>query len=321
MAIDGDFRSGRAAGGLVGRLERRADAAWTAVALVKDKKRLAVLVLARQAWQLDDAPLAQHLFSLALKDVPTKGKEGLSLHRAALAFLMDTSQTAEADRLVRTLLKDEENAKRADLWRIASHLAEAREMPARRLECLEKALELEFAQLPEVINLEQVRADYGALLTQYEELTKALATLKLPTPAGFRDKVVGAADRWRALDRDQEKAASAAAGVLRALGERELAWDYLTTPVALRPGESEVWSNLAASLQRQGERDLADRAWKAAFERESTNAQLLWDRAYNLKQSGKIAQAEKLYRQIADGDWQPRFASLKTQAKWLLDGR
>jgi predicted Zn-dependent protease len=315
LVVDSDFRSA-----LLGESD-----GWSALMrraaekLVKDNKRLAVLVLARQVWQLDDAPLSDHLFRMALDGVPTKGNKGLALHRAALTFLVESSQTARADRLVRQLLRDEDHGKRPDLWRLASQLAAMREMPARRLECLEKALELEFEHLPEAINLEQVRSDYGALLDQYEKLTAALATLKLPMPAGFTDKVIRAADRWRALDRDQEHAANAAAKVLRSLGERDLAWDYLTTPVALRPGESEVWSNLASSLQRQGQRDLADRAWQAAFQRESSNPQFLWDRAGNLRQSGKLALAQKLYRQIADGDWQPRFDSLKTQAQWMLE--
>src|SRR5262249_25425324 len=158
-------------------------------------------------------------------------------------------------------------------------LATDREQHARRLECLEKALALEFASLPEVINLDEVRRDYGELLDEYERLARSLSTLKLSVPAGFRDRVVRAADRWGALDRDQERAARACATVLRELGERELAWDYLTTPVALRPGESDVWTDLAVTLRKQGERDLADRAYQSAFERESTNAQILWDRA------------------------------------------
>jgi predicted metal-dependent hydrolase len=65
----------------------------------------------------------------------------------------------------------------------------------------------------------------------------------------------------------------------------------------------------------------ADRAYGSAFERESTTAQILWDRAENLRQAGRVAQARKLYQQLADGDWQPRFASLKEQAKWMLEGR
>jgi tetratricopeptide (TPR) repeat protein len=318
LVIDSDFRS---------VLLSDKEDSWTALvrrraaALVKEKDRFSVLLLARQCWQLDDRALSQHLFSTAMDGVSMRGTEDLALQAAALAFLMDTHQTAAADRLVEKLLQDPDNSKRPGLWRTAAQLAEQREQPARRLECLEKALELEFANLPELVNLERVRSDYGALLEQYESLAKALVTLKLSVPAGFRDKVVRAADRWRALDREQEKAAHSAATVLRTLGERELAWDYLTTPVALRPGESGVWVGLATTLQRQGDRDLADRAYQAAFEREATNAQLLWDRADNLKQAGRLVQANALYRQIAEGDWQPRFATLKTQARWMLEGR
>ncbi len=317
LAIDSDFRAAL----LDGADKWSSLMRQTAAGLPKDKKRFAVLTLARQCWQLDDAAMSQHLFGLALKDAPITGKEALPLYRVALAFLMESNQTAAADALVGKLLANAEHARRPDLWRTAAQLAVQRENPSRRLECLEKTLELEFADLPEVVNLEEVRREYGALLEEYESLAKAMATLKLPVPAGFRDKVVRAADRWRALDREQERAASAAAAVLRTLGEHELAWDYLTTPVALRPGEADVWAVLATRLKRQGDRDLADRAYRAAYEREATNAQLLWDRADNLKQAGRLVQAQTLYRQIAEGDWQPRFATLKTQARWLLEGK
>ena len=60
---------------------------------------------------------------------------------------------------------------------------------------------------------------------------------------------------------------------------------------------------------------MADKAFKAAYEAEPTNAQILWDRAGNLQQSGRTVQAQSLYRQIAEGDWQPRFQGLVSQAK------
>ena len=109
--------------------------------------------------------------------------------------------------------------------------------------------------------------------------------------------------------------------VLRRLGERELAWDYLTTPVALQPGESDVWVSLAGTLKLQGERDLADRAYASAFERESSNAEILWPPADNLRQAGRLTQAQTLYRQLAETDWQPRFRHLRTQAQWQIDKR
>ncbi|HZT79745.1 MAG TPA: hypothetical protein VFA26_05975 [Gemmataceae bacterium] len=63
---------------------------------------------------------------------------------------------------------------------------------------------------------------------------------------------------------------------------------------------------------------MADRACAAAFGAEPTNAQLLRDRAENLRQSGKESEARKLYRQLAEGLWQPRFGWLQSQARWRL---
>jgi hypothetical protein len=317
LRLDSDFRDA-----LLGAKQGWAELLrQTADELLKKKQRAAVLALARQCWQLDDQVMSRRLFSLALKDVPVKGKDGLAVHQAALDWLVQTEQRDEADRLLRKLLDDPQHAKRPELWRRAAHLAGQREQPARALQCQEKALALEYANLPELINVQQVRQDYRALLQGYAELTRALATLKLAAPAGFRDRVVAAADRWRALDREQGDACQLAAQVLRQLGERELAFDYLSTPVGLRPGEADVWLGLAGELVRWGERGLADRAFESAFQRESSNAQVLWDRAENLRRAGRLTQAQALYRRLATTEWQPRFASLKTQAQWMLDGK
>ncbi len=186
MTIDGDFRSTL----LKGTDDWTPLLRRTAGGLIKAKRRFAVLVLARQCWQLGDQALARHLFDLAMQGVSTKGAKDASLQQSALAFLMETNQLAAADRLVSKLLEEPENAQLPGLWRTAAQLAAQREMPARQLECFEKVLELEFNHLPEVVNLNNVRQEYGSLLEQYESLAKALATLKMPVPAGFRDKVV-----------------------------------------------------------------------------------------------------------------------------------
>lgn len=241
------------------------------------------------------------------------------MDRAVLGFLMETNQLAQADRLLRSLLPDARGEQRAALWRLGVQLAEQRDMPARALECLEQALDAEYAHLPEVVNVQQVRQDYDKLLTHYQNLAQALATLKLAEPAGFRAKVIRAADRWRSLDRDGTQACQLAGRVLQTLGDKELVWDYLTTPVGMRPNESGPWADLARTLLRQGDVMLADRAFAAAFAVEPTDAQLLWERAENLRQAGRLAAARRLYRQLAEGSWQPRFAGLRTQARWQLE--
>jgi Flp pilus assembly protein TadD len=65
----------------------------------------------------------------------------------------------------------------------------------------------------------------------------------------------------------------------------------------------------AQSLRGDADSDLADRAYATAFQAEPTNAQILWDRAQNLQQLGRPDQARQVYRQIADGTWQPAFAA------------
>src|SRR5262249_29634823 len=150
----------------------------------------AALLLVRQCWQLDDRVTARALFRLTMQGASPKGKDGLQLHQAALEFLMQTEQYAAAEPLLDALLRDPEHGKRPDLWRLAVTLAEHREQHAKALAARRKALDLEYEQQPERINLEQVRRDYSALLDEYEGLAKALAKLSLPVPAGFRDGVV-----------------------------------------------------------------------------------------------------------------------------------
>ena len=112
-----------------------------------------------------------------------------------------------------------------------------------------------------------------------------------------------------------------AATILRSLGAADLAWEYLTTPIGQRPNESGPWLGLARSLQREGDFALADRAYAAASEAEPTNPQILWDRAQSLRQNGRQAEARQLLRQVVEGDWQPRFGWVRSQARWQLEGR
>jgi tetratricopeptide (TPR) repeat protein len=292
----------------------------SAARLIEQKQRPAVLVLARQCWELGDESLANHLLATALERIPD-GRERLPMTLAGIAFLWETNQLAQADQLLQGLLADERLARQPSLWRLAARLAGRRALPDRQLACLERALDVEYRKLPEVINLEAFRRDYGSLLDQYQRLAEAMKTLHVPPPADFVTKVVRTADRWRALDPDSERPCQSAGHILETLGAKDLVWDYLTTPVGMRPNEAGPWANLARELTRQGDRDLADRAFAAAFDAEPTDAQLLWERAQNLRQVGKQVEARSLYRQLAEGTWQPRFAWLQTQARAYLDQR
>src|SRR5512138_2069736 len=125
-----------------------------------------------------------------------------------------------------------------------------------------------------VVDVQAVRAAYGQLLEQYATLAGIVQGLKGDAGKDLTVKVIRYADRWRAIDPDPTQACQSAARALHRLGATELAWDYLTTPLAEKSNEAQPWVNLASALQQQGDMDLADRAYATAFEREPTNAQV-----------------------------------------------
>ncbi len=318
-AVDGTFREA-----LQG--EARDADLWTdmmrqtATNFCQGHRRPAAVALAWQCWQVGDQPLASNLLAAALDGGDEAERLGTSL--AAVHFLVQTGQHADADLRLRPLLEHKELARQPGLWRLAGQIADARGLTARSIECLERALALEYQDLPDVIDLEPVRRDYGRLLDHYASLAQAVKALKLEPPRDLLAKTVRAADCWRALDHDDPTAACAAAAViLRDLGAADLAWEYLTTPIGQKPNESGPWLTLAQTLSREGACPLADRAYLAASEAEPANAQILWDRAQSLRQHGQQAEAQKVLRRIVDGDWEPRFGWIRAQAKWQLEGR
>jgi tetratricopeptide (TPR) repeat protein len=291
----------------------------TARQLVREHGAASVLTLVQQVAQVGDGPLAEELCEFAVESASKDERPLIAL--AGVQFLASAGQHARAAAQLEPLLKDKRLGQAPGLWRLAADLAARRKLPGRVVAYLEKALDLEYRDLPEVVNLEQVRGDYAALLMQYRQLANALTLLETEPARDFVAKVVRAADRWRALDPDATAACQAAGRILRTLGEKELAWDYLTTPVGQKPNESGPWASLAQVLRNDGEFDLADRAYATAFAAEQTNAQLLWDRAENLRQAGRWEAARRVYRQLADGTWQDRFAGLKQQARSFLEAR
>jgi len=97
-------------------------------------------------------------------------------------------------------------------------------------------------------------------------------------------------------------------------GARELAWEYQTTG-----RQPDTWIGLARTLSREGDLDMAERAYAVAAAADPDNAQLLWDRAQNLRQAGRAEQATDLFRALAGRDW-PNAPGVRTRAQWQLEG-
>jgi predicted Zn-dependent protease len=317
-AIDADFRQAlqtaeKDAEGWRGLVRRTADG-------LRGKGRLADLIeLIWQCRELGDPKLADELLPDALEKIAGHPQRlGLSL--AVIEYLWQTKQRAEADRLLEGLLAEKELASRSLLWRLRARLAGQRKQESTAAACLERALEIEYRRLPEEIDLQTVRRDHATLLARYQLYAQALAARKQAPPPDVAARVVRAADRWRALDPGNAEVCRAAARVLRELGEDDLAWDYRTT-AALRPDqEPPDWSHLGQSLVQEGDRDLAERAYRAATDGEPDNARALWERALNLEQAGKQTDARRLFRRLADGKWREEFQQIQNDARQKLQG-
>ena len=291
----------------------------TSATLIERKAYRTAVVLAWQCRQVGDAALGEELLTAALVAAGDKARAATTL--IAVEMLYQTGEYARADALIKSLLADEKLAEFPSLWRLGALVAERRGRLASALRRHERAMELEYGAMGDVVNLQAVRQEYGAMLTRYHQLAQAIATLDNDPPADFLARVISVADRWRAMDPDDTAACQSAAKVLGALGQREAAWEYLTTPLATRPNEAAPWTALAGTLKQQGEFDLADRAYASAFEAERTNAQILWDRAQLLQQVGRYDDARALYKQIADGKWSRQYNGVQSRAKQYVGQR
>jgi ferric-dicitrate binding protein FerR (iron transport regulator)/predicted Zn-dependent protease len=289
----------------------------TAAMLTGRQRRPAAVALAWQCRQLGDTPLADHLLGLALDGA---ADDRVVTTLAVVEHLWQADQLARAEELVRGLLAEKELADRPALWRLASVLADRRGAGDRAVAALERALDLEYRHLPEVIDLQPWRHDYGRLLNHYQELASALSPLHTAAPADLAARAVRAADRWRAHDPEPAAPCLAAARVLRALGAGDLAWEYQTTAAGRHPDETGTWVGLAHSLSREGDPGLAERAYAVAAAADPENAQLLWDRAQNLRQAGQAEEAEQLFRTLAGRDWPTAYRGISARARWQLEG-
>jgi predicted Zn-dependent protease len=322
----------------------------TAEELLKEDNRAAVIALASQCQQLRDEPLAENLLRQALagldaddglrqqlitldafRALKDTDKEtvlsSVKLDRLArvtlqaVAYYRRLSNTARAEELLDALLARKEFTRSPGLWRLASTIANDRGSAEKSIQCLERALDLEFANLPPVINLDSWRADHGRLLNHYLAVVNAAGEQHRSPPGDIAHRTIRAVDRWRKHDPEATGACRTASEILYLLGAREIAWEYLTTAEGNEPTTSRTWDDLGQRMQRRGEFGTADMAYATAFEADPNDATILWKRSENLRQAGDVAGADKLLRQIADSEWQPAYNNVRANARWQLQQR
>ncbi|MBI3821727.1 MAG: hypothetical protein HY289_03500 [Planctomycetes bacterium] len=285
--------------------------------LLSKKRYGLAFQLARQMEQLGDVALADEFVNTVLAKSPDEHRPTLTL--VGIQHFTHRRDFAQADRLLGKLLEDKKLSGLAGLWRWRAGIARSYNQSAASLSYLEKALDLEYRELPELVDLESFRAEYRGLLEQYQKVAEAHVMLEKSAPKAFLAKVIRTADRWRRIDADNSEPSRSAGKIFHTLGERELAWDYWTAPIDLHPAESAPWLELAQTLQNEGDLDRADQAFAFAFEAETSNPEILWQRAMNLVRMDRPDRARQIYRQIATGQWQERFAATVERARGLAE--
>ena len=181
----------------------------TAQQLIKEKHFEAVIALASQCRSLDEPALSDTLLAELLAAVRNQ-PDGAATKRMVVRFYANANELARADALLQDLLPieslpvlsafavpqpgagamgpggapapparlpgqlhDEKLTQDSALWRLAAQVAERRGMEAKSIACLEKALDLEYQHLPEVMDLRSWRDDYGKLLDHYIKLAQS----------------------------------------------------------------------------------------------------------------------------------------------------
>jgi hypothetical protein len=287
----------------------------TARRLVHARMLMTLHSMSVQMRELGNTNIADQMMTLLLASLDAKERPDVSLYAIEqLRRMKDPRADKLLDQVIQLPMADQVPG----LWRFASKLAEDSGRKRLAAERLERAIQVEFATRPAVINIETVRSDYAEILAKYEELITASTTLELAPPADLAARIVQAADQWRILDEDDTAACQTASRLLARLNSKDLAWDYLTTPLAENSGESAPWIALARSLGTDTQTDLADMAWTQAFALESTNPEILLEHARLLRSAGRVVPSNVLLKRVVDGTWQPRFAGAVQQCRDLL---
>ncbi|MEI8378478.1 MAG: VIT domain-containing protein [Planctomycetota bacterium] len=284
--------------------------------LQEEGRRIELIAVARRCLGLNESGLAAAVFRLAIDDQDLATKPELNIF--ALQYAKEANDWKLAEECVQRALADRELAKVSKLWRGAAEIARRREKFVEWIEFLDKAYQMEFADLPKAVNLEAFRQDYGKLFEQFELRTAQLMDAANQEKLAFAIILQKAAARWREIDVNDTDVCFRTARMLTKLGLPTAAWNYWTTPLAETPDQSAAWQVFASAMVGEERFLAADRAWSTAFECEPTNPELLIQHAQFLQTIKQESRARELLNRIVSESWQPRFDATKQRAQELL---
>ena len=122
-------------------------------------------------------------------------------------------------------------------------------------------------------------------------------------PGGERELLLGA-ERWPMPILIQQDDAGA--------------WRVISTVIDEKPRDGQSYYQVGAWYVSQNDREAGQTWYAKAYEVEPTNGNWLWYRAELLLRMDRKDDARKLFQEIAEKKWQPRFQHLNDQAREKL---
>jgi hypothetical protein len=135
------------------------------------------------------------------------------------------------------------------------------------------------------------------------------------------NRTLRAIDRWRAHDPEAAEACKQAADIFALLDDQNLAWDYYTTYLIGNGLDVNRWQSVAAEMNQRGQYKLADQALAVAADVDPANAEVVWERAKNLRQAGQDDKADDLMRRLANEKWPEQYQSIRANAQHYLKAK
>ena len=275
-----------------------------------------LMEVARRCVRLKELGLGAEVYQLVVTGRDLSAESQLNI--TVLEYAKEAENWELAEACIQRAFADARLQGVSSVWRDAATISHHLKRDDEWIQRLEKAYEIEFAELPAMVNLETFRQSYEALFNQLEERAGQVADAPPATKLELARTVQRAANRWRQIDDNDTSACHRAARILGKLGLASVAWDYWTAPLAEAPDQSSAWVIFANVMNGEHRFVVADQAWSTAFECEPTNPDILLQHAQFLRVTNQEQRARELLTKITSDNWQPRFEPTKAQAQTML---
>ncbi len=209
----------------------------------------------------------------------------------------------------------------------AARLAQQVNKPKLAVDYELRAIEAEKPYMPKRINVYLFRQRYQWLWSQLTGRVGQCASAVKATPGSHQakrelheavERAAGVWRMWKQVDAGNTQLYQQLASLHRTADDNATAWRVLSTIIDEKPKDGQSYYQVGAWYVSQGDREAGQGWYARAYEVEPTNGDWIWHRAELLRQMGRKDEARKLYEEMVNKKWQPRFQHYNRNAQERL---